>query len=366
MPGLLKKESGWAIELKPYASAKGDMKWSEVLRAYQTDLATAPDAPFRRTSLGRVYFQYAESKAADAKPRRLVLQCGATHLTIPAEDDKDGALKAKIEQKLDAVSKRHLPDIAIDQIHADLVQRETPIFDLQKQAFAKSYDGLLFKDAFYDRDGKLAFDGIRGNAEQLKQAKELIDQLLADKDRKPLAPMGAASLDGLRLIDWQPMLDDLRGQFAKDTSSLYKQTRLDRAYFQYDKSHTKALLHFQGICIYAGEKLKQDEQAGLITDKLQKQLKGKGVEDFALDLGAISWKANPARDMQTKATAQGYDGVVFHQIGFDAKGGCYVKLPFYPVGQQGNVRKLIEEFSKSNPHLGPIREEVLDVSKALK
>ena len=29
-----------------------------------------------------------------------------------------------------------------------------------------------------------------------------------------------------------------------------------------------------------------------------------------------------------------------------------------------DVRKLIEEFSKSHPHLGPIREEVLELPKA--
>ncbi len=363
-PAVLKSDSdpkispGWSIDaMKPHAAAKGDLKWQDLLHACQADLATAPDPLFRRACLSRAYFKYAEVKPSekDARLRHLTLQCQTTHLTKP-QDDAAVRLKQMIEEKIAGAGKRLLAEVPIDQVHADLRQIETPIHDLQKLAVVKSYDGILFQDAYFGPDGKLIFDGIRGNADQLKLAKDLVDQLLADKEKEAIAPVGLAPLDRMKLVAWQPMLDDIRGHFAQDKASLFKQTRIDRAYFQYDKTGTKALLHFKGISIYQGKVLMPEQQRAGIADKLKKHLAVKGIDEFELDLGDIGRKGNPVLEMQKKANDNQWDGVVFGEIGFDAKGVCYVKLPFPPKGQEENIRKLIAEFSKKYPHLEPIQQ----------
>ena len=65
-PDLLKKmpdaKAAWSIDsLKPHASAKGEWKWPEVVRACQGELAS--DAVFQRTCLERAFLQYREAKA---------------------------------------------------------------------------------------------------------------------------------------------------------------------------------------------------------------------------------------------------------------------------------------------------------------
>jgi hypothetical protein len=50
------------------------------------------------------------------------------------------------------------------------------------------------------------------------------------------------------------------------------------------------------------------------------------------------------------------DGVLFQSLGFDAKGGCYVKT-LTPKGQEESVRKLFEEAAKKQPYLGGIQQQ---------
>lgn len=363
MPDLLKATSdpkaapAWSIDLKPHVFGDGDLKWPEVVRAWQGELAIAPEVILRRAHLGRAYFKYVDVKVTDpdAKPRRLILQCSATHLSLPSDGAESAVVKPRLELKLAAVGRRVLAKAPIDQASVDVATVMSPIFELQKQAVAKSFDGLLFKDAYYDKDGKLALDGLRGNAEQLKQARQLLDDMLAAKTKTPIAPSGLAALDGIKLIAWQPMLDDARKQFAQDKSTLLKQTRIDRAYFQYDKAQTRALLHFKGINIYQGKAQTAEQQAAAIADKLKQQLQGKDIAEFDIDVSEIARAVNPLLAMQALANERKLDGVVFSAIGFDAKGTCFIKMPFAVEGQEENVRKLIDEFAKKNPHLRAIQ-----------
>jgi hypothetical protein len=73
--------------------------------------------------------------------------------------------------------------------------------------------------------------------------------------------------------------------------------------------------------------------------------------------GDIARAANPVHEMQKKANDNHWDGALF-EIGFDAKGSCYVKLAFPPKGQEENLRKMLEEASKKYPHLAPIRQQL--------
>lgn len=342
-------KSAWSIDgMKPHAAVKGT--WRDVLGACQADLAAEPG--LRKACLTRAYFKYL---LPNSLPRpMLTLQCQASVL-IDAKDVDDATLKLNVEKKMVAVHTRFLKGVPTQEVHAALTRVPSPVMDLQKHAVAKGYDGILFRDAHYDRDGKLAVAGIRGSAEHLKQAKELIDQHLA-ADKSAIAPAGVAPIDNLKLVPWQPMLADVRGQFAQEKTVLYKQTRIDRAYFEYDKSG-KAVLHFKGICIYQGKVLMPEQQYAGITDKLKKQLALRGIDTFDLDVTGIDRMANPVLDMQKKATENMWDGIVFSEIGFDATGACFVRLPFPPKGQEENIRSLIDEFSKKNKHLGKIQQK---------
>lgn len=343
IPDAVRKGSWSLAAMKLHPSTQGEWKWNEVVLACQADLAAAPKAVDRRACLERAYFKYAEGKV-----RRLALHCKGTYLAKPQEVVSTDALTQKIE----GACKRLLSEVRIDQVYADLTQLATPIYDLQKQAAELRYDGLLFTEAFYDRDGKLAFTGLRGNAEQLNQARELVDRL---KDKKALAPAGVAPLDRLKLVAWQPLLDELKTQFAADASALFRQTRIDRGYYSYDAKHNP-VLNFQGICIYQGKVPTPDEQYPALANRLKKQLASKGLDGFEIRLAGVERKPNPHVLLQEKANQNELNGVAFNAIGFDAKGGCYVRLPFVPTGQAEPIRKLLDDFAKQYPHLGPIQQ----------
>ncbi len=239
------KATAWSIEaLKPHASAKGEWKWPEVIRACQGELAA--DAPFQRTCLERAFFQYVEAKTG--APPRLTLHCKAVALTKPKEKIDAAALA----QKFDALGKRLLPDVKFTLVETDLHQAETPIYELQKLAVAKRHDGFLFADAFYAADGKLTFDGLRGGDKETKDVQQMIEQFLA-KDKSSLAPGGVADLGKLKLSPWSAVLEDVRMNLANDAAALAKQTRIDRAFFQYGDAGSKAQIVFQGVCIYQGK-----------------------------------------------------------------------------------------------------------------
>ena len=346
IPELLKKSADptWSIDgMKLHPSAKGDWKWTEFLRACQAELAT--DAPFQRTCLERSYFRYTDAKGS----RRLALQAKAIGLVKPGEKLDELALT----QKLAALGKRLLPGLAIDLAQIDLKPAVSPIYELQKIAEMNRHDGLLFEEAFYDGDGKLAFAGIRGSDEQLKLLQGMIDKTLVDK---AIAPFGVAGFERIRLVPWQALLASARVQFADDASPLLKQTRIDRVYFQHDAAGKKAVVHIQGVCIYHGKTLNSEQSTSALVERLKQHLQGQGIEGFPLQIAGIEAKVNPTLEMQKQAIDAGIDGVVLNVIGFDAKGACYVKLPLMPKGQEANIRKLIDDAAKKHAHLGTIQQ----------
>ena len=357
IPELLKKDSDPETGLsssidamKLHASPKGEWKWSDILRAYQGEVAAAAEPTLHRTCVERAYFQYAEPQLGGkmTPSRQLVLRVHAISLAKPAEKI-DAAVLTKT---LGMASKRLLPSVAIQQEEVELHTAPTPIVELQKWAVSQRLDGVFFKDAYYDSAGKLVFSGLRGDADHLKLVKARIEEITASKDMKSIAPWGVADLEKMRLSPWGVTLEEIRDSFAGDAQTLLKQTRIDRAYFEHDAASQKARVRFEGISIYQG-KTPMPEQA--LAEVLRKQLKSRGVDGFELSVDGIERKANPMLELQKKAIDAGIDGVVFSQIGFDAKGACYVKLPLVPAGQEANIRKLLDETAKTHPHLGVIQ-----------
>jgi hypothetical protein len=93
-----------------------------------------------------------------------------------------------------------------------------------------------------------------------------------------------------------------------------------------------------------------------MLERLRKHLQAQGVEGYAVNLAGIERKFNPALELQRQAIDAGLDGVLFQSLGFDAKGGCYVKI-LTPKGQEESVRKLLEEAAKKHPYLGGIQQQ---------
>ena len=333
---LVTTERGLSIEtLKAHKTAK-DEKWQDVVRSAQSGLASS-SAELRRTYVDRLYFQYDPS-------RKLALALKGIYLARPSEKPVEPAIAKKVGEACNPL----LPDVAFENGEPMLVKFESPIFELQKLVVGSGLDGLLFADAYYLRDGKLAFDGLRGSDEQLAEAKKLLDGYFADKEKARMAPRGLAPLD-FRNVAWQPLLAELRAQLAGSPQAFHRQTRLDRIFLENDAKG--ATIRVAGISIYKGKSPAEDERPGLLAALVQKHLEAKGVTGFAVSAAGIERKDNPAAAMQERAIEAGMDGVAFSNVGFDAKGACYIRLPLMPEGQEPAIRKLVDEFSRSHSHL---------------
>ncbi len=348
------KAADWSLDgMKLHASAKGEVRWPDFIRACQAELAADPQAATRRACLERAYFKYIESQAPgkDGAVRMLLLEYAGKHLVKPQDEGKENVVADKIA----GVAKLMLPGAAIAKLRLDLESVPTPIYDLQKVATELKLDGLFFQDAAFDREGKLTLSGVVASVEQLKHAKGVIDAAVGGKDNKKQAPFGVGALDNFKVVAWQPIVDELKAQFAGDPSALFRQTRLDRGYYGYDAKH-HPVISFQGICIYQGKVPVADTHHAVLAERLTKQLQTKGVTGFEVRVAGIERKSNPHGLLQDKANQNELNGVVFNAIGFDAKGACYVRLPFVPAGQADSVRKLIDDFAKQYPHLRGIQQ----------
>lgn len=359
MPGAIRlsndanAKSGWSLDgVTSYPLAKATLAWPDFLRALQTDFAEAQDLSLRRVSVQRSYFRF-EGEEGDAK-RRLTLRWHGTYLAKRAQKVDPSMLSRTIS----AACKRMLPESAMAFVEGEVAVVESPVYELQQLAVAQKHDGMLFLEASFDKGGKLVFDGMRGNDEQLKSIGMMIERVVNDKDRKPIAHAGLAGFERMKPTPWLPLLADVRANFAGDKNALFRQTRIDRVFYTIDDVKMKPIVHVQGICIFAGKTLAEDEQAVAITEVLKKRLQSHEVEGFEINVAGVDRKKNPAGDMQKQANDTGIAGAVFTQIGFDSKGGCYVVVPFVPKGQDESIRKLIDDFTKHHPHLGPIRQVV--------
>ncbi len=346
-----KPNAGWSIAgLSPYPREKTTLAWTDLLRAFQTDFAEAEELTLRRTCVQRSYFRYEGS----AERRQLVLRWQGTYLAKRGQktDPKD------LSRTIQNTCKRLLPESALAPVEGEVTVIESPIYELQQTAVANKSDGLLFLEASFDKAGKLVFDGMRGNDEQLKTISTMIDRIVNDKDRKPIAPAGVAGLERLKPTPWLPLLADIRSNFAGDKNALFRQTRIDRVYYTIDEVKMKPIVHVHGICIFSGKTLADDARTTAITEMLRKRLEAHQVEGFEINIAGVDRKKNPSADMQKQANDAGIGGAVFTQIGFDAKGACYIVVPFVPKGQDDVIRKLIDDFAKSHSYLGPIRQVV--------
>lgn len=357
MPGAVrvadngKTKPGWSLDgFTPYPREKAVIPWPDFLRTLQTDFAEADDLSLRRTSVQRSYFRF---EGEDVK-RRLTLRWHGTYLAKRAQKVEPAVLSRTISD----AAKRLLPESAIVPVEGEVAVIESPIYELQQIAVAQKYDGLLFLEASFDKAGKLVFDGTRGNDEQLRSIAAMIERVVTDKERKPIAHVGVAGFERMKPTPWLPLLTDVRANFASDKNALLRQTRIDRVFYTIDDVKLKPIIHVQGICIFTGKTLNDDEQSAVVTEMLKKRLQTHEIDGFEINIAGVDRKKNPASDMQKQANDTGIGGAVFTQIGFDAKGDCYVVVPFVPKGQDDAIRKVIETFTKSHVHLGPIRQVV--------
>lgn len=350
VPGLLrsapdpKATPAWSLEgMKPHASAKGEWKWADVVRVCQSELAAAPESPLPQTLLERMYFRLVPSKD-ESMPRRVKLTSKTIQIVNPAEKPNS----ERVTKKLDDLARQLLPNAGVAEVSLEVRAAETPIFELQKLANEKRFDGMLFASAYFDHEGKLKFDGMRGG--DTKDVRAMIEQTLA-RDKQPLAPKGLADLEKMKLSPWQATLEQIRGKFAAETQPIFRQTRIDRAYFEHEPKSGKPRVRLEGVCVYQGKTPTPEEVPTVLAEMLRQQFQAKGVAGFELAVDGIERKANPAIALQKLAVERGLDGVVFNDLGFDAKGACYVRLPLVPKGQAANIRKLLDEVAKENPYL---------------
>ncbi len=309
--------------------------WADVLAVLQAKLAADRNDPLAaRTRLTRAWFAY--DKSIDNP--RLHFQ-GVSFAKGTADD---------LAKKLAPIVKVEFPAVAAAApVAADKVEFKTlPLKELQQAVAADpALDGTVILGAHYDAKGDFRPEGFIAEG---GDAKRRLDTLLIDKLKSTgLLAAGAdhISLDELTALDWQGFLKGLRKEFAGEKEPLFRQTRVDRAYFAYDDDEPR--IHFELIV------LQPPGEVGQLRTRLEQRLqtyyagkvKRPNEQAFKVVVPATAFQVDPTPGLQRLvATDPTLDGALFESAWFDADRHLNFDVIYDNAAGQGDkIKKLFAE-----------------------
>jgi hypothetical protein len=351
---VLAGEKAWSLaRLTPVrlAGADKDGSWAEVLRGLQQQLARGGNPLSTRTRLDRAYFDYdggvpllickgVHLHPGNSAPPNLTRDLGSQLLT---------ACKAVLERPADPA------------VRADLIQAlPSPVLVLQKMAVDQKLDGVLFEQAWYDGDGTLVFGGFLGDPAYQSDLEKGITATLRDGVLPPArldrpARWSTASLKSFRTaadrkdLTWSAVLKGLQQQLASSPAAVCRQTRLDRAYFDYAEG--VPLLLFKGAHLYSGARptgLARELGSHLLTAL-------KAVVDRPTDpavrVDAIEALVSPVLELQDLAVAEELDGTLFEHAWYDGQGRLLLSGYRDSGVRPERINELVRKLARKTPIL---------------
>lgn len=263
-PAVVEKEKrSSCTPMTPFKTAQGKEvpTWDRAVREVQLQLAKLGTEGATPTRVDRLYFNY------EAEFVRLISEGAHLHAkAAPAVD-----LHKELGKQLLTISQGLIEEPANFAVKTEKIALiETPLLDFQRRALAEKVDGILFTNLWFDGAGRLVMSGIRDTALSPERLHELVRKW-ADKTAL-LGPEGPGPLEHMKAIDWKAKLATLQAQFAADADRLFKQTRLDRVYFERLAGAEQPLLHFGGVCIYQSKTAQKSETLGKLSARLQSSL----------------------------------------------------------------------------------------------
>jgi len=337
MPALASDDPAQEPRLNP----KTFVRWEEQRQALQRDFAASREALLEATRIDRLYFTYEGNEISDRQ-----LRVAGVCLQAGVAADLQKALAKAIQTRWQP----RFPGVEFRTIADGITLLTSPVVGLQALAVDRRDDGVLFERAVYDGDGKLH---LRAYLANLTQRPAVAEPAAAPAVGEVVRPaLGTkAGQDGMvvdppRPFPWRGegregagLVERFQRHFAASDVRAARQSRLDRAYFLYDKQAVRQL-HLEGVCLWDG--LPKATVPEALTPVCRQVL-----SDIAYQVVAdrLARKPNPAPALQEKLAGKPeFDGVLFEDVGFDAQGRLQFDVLLAPgEAQRTEVDRLLRD-----------------------
>jgi hypothetical protein len=175
--------------------------------------------------------------------------------------------------------------------------------ELQELAVAELHlDEVLLQELRYDEDGVLHVQGIVGAKGRISDLTQLLRKKLADDECCVRPADGLTNSSGLRPdltpVDWGIRTKQLQERLSKEPKELFRQTRLDRAYFAYTEAGAREL-RFEGVSCHV-EMAEQEE----VDDKGKLRARGE-LRDFLEKVCQQLWAPGVREAIRAAGTVRG-------------------------------------------------------------
>ncbi len=261
----------------------------------------------------------------------------------PAADNQKAVAKT-VQDRYAAL----LPGVEFKAVADGVAPVTSPVVGLQAMAVDRRSDDLLFEDASYDGDGRLHLrtysgDGVsRGAIEGLVAAPAARETVKPALGKQP--GQDKEELDRLRPFPWRgegagSMAQRFQKGFAASDARAARQTRVDRAYFLYDKDVVRHL-HFEGVSVWDGlPKATLPEALAPVCRTLLPE------PAYRVAADKVARKPNPAPALQDKLAGKPeWDGILFEDAHFDAAGRLtFPVLIAQSDAQRAEVERLLKD-----------------------
>jgi hypothetical protein len=325
---------------EPKLNPRTFIHWEEQRRALQGTLAAGPGPLSQRTRVDRVYFTYEGNDTANRqlKVEGVSLQPGAA---VDNQKELAKTVQARYEPRL--------PGVEFKTVADGVSFVASPVIGLQAMVVDRRLDDTLFGDAVYDGDGRLHLRVYQGGGNTAPQVRDLVATPAAREALKPALGKKTGqteeTMDAPRPFPWREdgaaatgLADRLQKRFAASDVRAARQTRVDRAYFLYDKQLVRQM-HLEGVSLWDG--VPKATLPETLTPVCREVLPEPA---YQLVTDRVSRKPNPAPGLQQKVAGKPeFDGILFEDAGFDDKGHMvFPVLTADSEPQKAEVRRLVD------------------------
>jgi hypothetical protein len=344
---LLKDDPAYGPLIQP----RTVFAWQEQRRALQREFAASGDALRERTRIDRLYFDYAGN---DTGERRLRAEVVCLAPGGRARNDKPLAAaiyngwSPRLVNAIQKGATPRLPSVVFTVATDDFSHRPSPIIDLQQLAVDRGLDGVLFEKATYDGAGVLHLGVYLTNPTTAAEVAALVaDERARDVLRPALgleANQDKAATDPPRPFPWRSedrggaagVAARFQAHFASSDAPAARQSRVDRAYFLYEKDESRRL-HLQGVSLWAGQPAALSAKLSAVSRQVLP------APDYQV-ADSLVQKRNPAPALQVRLGSEPrFDGVLFEDAGYDPRGRLRFPVLLANAGQEKAVFALLAD-----------------------
>lgn len=301
-----------------------DFDWLGVRLGLQRKFSGDPNLFMQRSRYDDGYFQYTENR----KSVRFHVSGACIHPpALVAAAEREKRWKAPVTNLI--------PRVKYEADVSAIAMLPNPSIAWQAEAAStESRDGLFFRLAQFDYDGKLKFTVMLTDEAQKVDAQKLI---AGKPPVGKLLPVQDKNIE-FQTWAWQNVIPMTQARLAEG-DLLQQRTRIDRAFMNYEPARGEPILHIHGVSLHPTEL----DKAEHLRAQLERSFAGvvPAPIEHRVDTAQIRFVASPIYAMQADAVTRKLDGLLFANGRYDEQGRFHLAIVTGAKGQREEAMKIV-------------------------